>query len=302
MIMNKLYLIIFCLISITNIFSQNLKLEIKLDKNEYVYAEPILIEIKTINEDNVPIYIDNITFNYNHEGYGLYPIVTFSEGKDGVYQSLGFSNEEGNIDYTLLPGDSLFYRTDLNYWYLANGADFRELRKEGMGVHMAPGDYSIKYEQTLDGGKKYLSNTVDFSIKWPNEHEKEVYKEYDKIRGTNLSHEKLLALYKKNPKTKYKSLILSKSIYLMNSRDTKKLYQYLDYDQDGKLFEYFLLYPNFVVSVLDAYEIANDIRFREYFREKSILMKILKNVSFNKKILKQVKEKNKNKKQNKGVK
>jgi len=259
----------------------NLKLELSIDKNEYIIGEPILAKLKIINISSHDIKIENLGKNQAHSKLGLFPIITGKYNQQGVYD-VRITNHWRYNGYILPAGDTAYYFLDLIKEY--QNCFRKSIVKWKFNHFLELDKYKFQYE-LINGIEKnvYISNTTKFSVIKPGKKEKTIYFEYLNSRYNAIQLENIL---KKYPNSKYNTYIFNSFLYhtSLKNENLRKVYDnYLIADTTGRLLEYLLLFNGFRFSSSERERISNEPKFQKLLKKRNILRELKRKNNFRRK-------------------
>jgi len=149
-----LFSVIFTLLTVITTFAQPLSINIKLDKEEYLTYEPIMLLIEIKNETNSPV---TFHFDPNIDPFNL--IVKYKGSRVECHN--------GGASESFFPTIILNSRSSAFYYYNMLGllCCSNSLPHEGMSLeHLIAGDYTVELEYNF--GKIIINNTkVNLDLK-----------------------------------------------------------------------------------------------------------------------------------------
>lgn len=235
--------VLLLILTFSTIAAQQLKLELSVDKSEYLVGEPILVKLLVINQSNNDFIIDNFNENQERNGLGFFPIA-LGETDFSFYDRMRIYPNP-NIKAKVAAGDTAYYYIDFTRCYVPSVVHRSDLNKWN-GPYIMDGDYNMKFELTNDlkERKKYYSNTVKFKIVEPSDEEFQVFQKIN----SDLTFNEKLQLIKDYPESNYK---LNMFINIRYNITRENLFEYAKYfclaDTSGRTLEYLMLFPKFGV-------------------------------------------------------
>ncbi|PIQ09550.1 MAG: hypothetical protein COW71_05945 [Ignavibacteriales bacterium CG18_big_fil_WC_8_21_14_2_50_31_20] len=256
-------------------FGQELKLELSIDKKEYIVGEPILVRLKIINISGKAIKIDNIGANQLHASLGFYPFIIGENHDKNVYNVTTTDSYLGS-EYSLDPGDTAYINFNLLKGY--QNCTIKSIKKWKFSHFIETDSYIFYYELLNRNEKRYISNEVKFSIISPSEKESNLRRIFKEKQNVFNEQRKII---EENLKSRYILNFIEESLYSIRKSDN--INGFIDNlilsDTSNKILDY-LLFFNTNLGKVEKNRIIEATFENRYGNKKKIVDEIIQSTKF----------------------